>query len=84
MALFKNKVRRDQVPNAVKFFYEISGPGDKKLRTLFSEIRDDRAQKPDDPSLVRSHYVPESHSRILGFETCRQSDQELAHRGSRG
>ncbi|KAG3075616.1 hypothetical protein PI125_g21702 [Phytophthora idaei] len=34
MALSKNKVRREQIPNSVKFFYEISGPGDKVAYTL--------------------------------------------------
>ncbi|KAG2774747.1 hypothetical protein PC129_g1521 [Phytophthora cactorum] len=34
MALSKNKVRRGQIPNVVKFFYEVSGSGDKAAYTL--------------------------------------------------
>ncbi|KAG2970272.1 hypothetical protein PC118_g16971 [Phytophthora cactorum] len=39
MALPKNKVRRGQIPNVVKFFYEVSGSRNKVAYTLQRTIR---------------------------------------------
>ncbi|KAG3097113.1 hypothetical protein PI125_g15798 [Phytophthora idaei] len=57
MALSKNKVRRGQIPNAVKFFYEVSGTGDKVVYTLQRTIRAYWASRLVAQAIKNSHTV---------------------------